>query len=213
VLTPADARPELGKAERAVVDRVAPEPGELRRLLEIRVPDLVGWGGGTAATRYADALERVQAHGDDALTEAVARGLYKLLAYKDEYEVARLHLEGVRELPEGAKIKFLLHPPVLRAMGMDRKLKLGAWFIPGFRLVRAGRRLRGTALDPFGRAEVRRVERALPDEYLALVEKGLGRGRETALAVAELAGVVRGYEDIKLANVARFRARAAELLA
>jgi indolepyruvate ferredoxin oxidoreductase len=53
----------------------------------------------------------------------------------------------------------------------------------------------------------------LPDQYLALVEKGLGRGRETALAVAELADIVRGYEDIKLANVERFRARAAELLA
>ena len=108
---------------------------------------------------------------------AVARGLHKLIAYKDEYEVARLHLLGLRDLPEGAKVKFLLHPPVLRALGMDRKLRLGAWFIPAFRVLRAGRRLRGTALDPFGRAEVRRVERALPGEYLALVESAPAESR------------------------------------
>jgi indolepyruvate ferredoxin oxidoreductase len=213
VLAPAAVSRELTKAERAVVDRLAPQGGELRRLLEIRVPDLAGWGGSSAVARYADALERVQGLGDDALTEAVARGLYKLLAYKDEYEVARLHLEGLRDLPKGAEVKFLLHPPVLRALGMDRKLRLGRWFVPAFRLLKAGRRLRGTALDPFGRAEVRRVERALPDEYLALVETAVSRDAATALAVAELPDMVRGYEDIKLANVERFRARAAELLA
>ena len=212
VLAPVAVARELRKTERAVVDRLAPEPGELRRLLEIRVPDLAGWGGASAVARYADALERVQAHGDDAVTEAVARGLYKLLAYKDEYEVARLHLEGLRDLPKGAEVKFLLHPPVLRALGMDRKLRLGRWFVPAFRLLKAGRRLRGTALDPFGRAEVRRVERALPDEYLALVETAISRDATTALAVAELPDMVRGYEDIKLGNVERFRARAAELL-
>src|SRR3954454_24948263 len=66
VLAPAQASRKLSKADRAVVDRVAPEPGELRRLLEIRVPDLAGWGGSSAVTRYAEALERVQRHGDDA---------------------------------------------------------------------------------------------------------------------------------------------------
>jgi indolepyruvate ferredoxin oxidoreductase len=211
VLAPASTVVELSRFERALVDRVAPAAGELRRVVELRVPDLVGWGGQAAAERYVDGLERVAAHGDEAVTIAAARGLHKLIAYKDEYEVARLHLDGLRDLPEGAEVKFLLHPPVLRALGMERKLRLGAWFIPAFRALRAGRRLRGTAFDPFGRAEVRRVERALPGEYLSLVEAGFARG--VALEVAELFDVVRGYEDIKLRNVARFRERAAELLA
>jgi indolepyruvate ferredoxin oxidoreductase len=209
ILDPGSVAVELARAERALVDRLAPAEGELRRLLEIRIPDLFGWGGRPAAERYAEALETVAVRGDEALTLAVARGLHKLIAYKDEYEVARLHLLGLRDLPEGAKVKFLLHPPVLRALGMDRKLRLGAWFIPAFRLLRAGRRLRGTALDPFGRAEVRRVERALADEYLALVESAPA---EVAVPVAELADVVRGYEDIKLANVERFREAADKLL-
>jgi indolepyruvate ferredoxin oxidoreductase len=76
-------------------------------------------------------------------------------------------------------------------------------------MLRAGRRLRGTALDPFGRAEVRRVERALPEEYLALVEAAPAA---VAVSVADLADVVRGYEDIKLANVERFRDEADKLL-
>jgi indolepyruvate ferredoxin oxidoreductase len=76
-------------------------------------------------------------------------------------------------------------------------------------MLRAGRRLRGTALDPFGRAEVRRVERALPGEYLSLVAAAPA---EAAVAVAELADVVRGYEDIKLANVERFRDEADRIL-
>jgi indolepyruvate ferredoxin oxidoreductase len=209
VLSPADERPALSRAERALVDRLAPAEGELRRVLEIRIPDLFGWGGRAAAERYASELEAVVGRGDEALTIAVARGLHKLTAYKDEYEVARLHLLGLRDLPKGAKVKFLLHPPVLRALGMERKLKLGAWFIPAFRALRAGRRLRGTAFDPFGRAEVRRVERALPGEYLALVASAPA---EIAVAVAELADVIRGYEDIKLRNVERFRDEADKLL-
>jgi indolepyruvate ferredoxin oxidoreductase len=209
ILSPADARPELTRAERALVDRLAPVDGELRRLLEIRIPDLFGWGGRRAAEGYAEALAVVAERGDDALTLAVARGLHKLTAYKDEYEVARLHLLGLRDLPKGAKVKFLLHPPLLRAMGMDRKLKLGAWFVPAFRVLRAGRRLRGTAFDPFGRAEVRRVERALPGEYLSLVAAAPD---DVAVEVAELADVVRGYEDIKLANVERFREAANEII-
>jgi indolepyruvate ferredoxin oxidoreductase len=209
VLSPADVRPELTRFERALVDGLAPAEGELRRVLEIRIPDLVGWGGRRAASEYASALAVVAERDDEALTLAVARGLHKLTAYKDEYEVARLHLLGLRDLPKGAKVKFLLHPPVLRALGMDRKLKLGAWFVPAFRLLRAGRRLRGTAFDPFGRAEVRRVERELPGEYLALVAAAPA---DVAVSVAELADVVRGYEDIKLANIERFREQADKIL-
>src|SRR6185437_8221499 len=109
------AAPALGERERVLVDAVAPASGELRRLLEIRIPDLVGWGGEAVATRYADELARVRAlesdriPGSSAVTEAVARGLHKLTAYKDEYEVARLHIEGLAALPKGARIHILLH--------------------------------------------------------------------------------------------------------
>ena len=205
----------------ALVDRVTTEPGELRDLLAVRVADLLGWGGPRAAERYVETLAGVRAReaerlpGSTAVTEAVARGLHKLTAYKDEYEVARLHLEHLRTLPAGSKITFHLHPPLLRALGMRRKLKLGRWFVPAFHVLARARGLRGTPLDPFGYAGVRRVERRLPGEYLALVERGLERlapeTQETVLAVAELPELVRGYEHIKLAGVERFRARAAEL--
>jgi indolepyruvate ferredoxin oxidoreductase len=213
----------LSDADAALVDGVTTRDGALRRLLEVRVPELAAWGGRRAARRYVDELARVSAAeqertpGATAVTEAAAAGLYKLMAYKDEYEVARLHLAGLRDLAPGTKVKFLLHPPLLRAMGLQHKVKLGRWFVPAFRLLAASRRLRGTALDPFGRAEVRRVERALPDEYLALLDRGLARlepaTAPAVVALAQLPDVVRGYEDIKLANVERFRARADELLA
>ena len=85
------------------------------------------------------------------------------------------------------------------------------------RLLRHGRRLRGTPLDPFGYAHVRRVERSLPGEYLALVDRALERlspdTLATAIEIAELPELVRGYEAIKLAGVERFRTRGSELLA
>ncbi len=212
----------LSDADRALVDKATTHEGELRRLLDIRVPELVAWGGRGAARRYVDevarvaAVERERAADDSAIAEAVAAGLFKLVAYKDEYEVARLHLLGLRDLAPGTKVKFLLHPPALRAMGLHRKIKLGRWFVLGFRSLAAARRLRGTWLDPFGRAEVRRVERALPGEYLAMLDRALARlepaTAPTVLALAQLPDVVRGYEAIKLANVARFRAEAETLL-
>ena len=86
----------------------------------------------------------------------------------------------------------MLHPPLLRALGLKRKLKLGRWFVPAFRMLYRMRRLRGTRLDPFGRAEVRRVERALIDEYEALVDEALALltpdTHATALELLELPG-------------------------
>jgi indolepyruvate ferredoxin oxidoreductase len=228
VLEPAAGpAPELDGEARAIVDGTGAE-GELRRLLEIRVPDLVGYQDAALARRYADDVMAVAATeqqrgapGETAIAEAYARNLYKLLAYKDEYEVARLHLDAVEEARRealfgaDAKVYVMLHPPMLRAMGLDRKLKLGPWFTPVFKGLRAMRRVRGTKLDVFGRPEVRRVERALPDEYRALVARALEHlTPATHATVAQIAGLpdlVRGYEDIKLRNVGRFREEAARL--
>jgi indolepyruvate ferredoxin oxidoreductase len=221
--------PEPSDAERELVTlAIDGEQGELRRLVEIRVMELAAYQDLGYARRYAETLRRVhvaeqeRVPGSTALTEAVARQLFKLMAYKDEYEVARLHLDAVeqarlsREMGEDAKVWFNLHPPLLRAMGLDRKLKLGPWFVPAFRMLRRMRRLRGTALDPFGHAEVRRVERALIGEYEAMVDEALAHlspeTHATAVELCDLPDVISGYEEIKLRNVALWRKRAEPLL-
>src|SRR6059036_281034 len=215
-----EVRPELGREARALVERVG-ATGELRRLLEIRVPELCAYASPAYAREYVEFVRRVSlaeaamVPGETRLSEGVARYLFKLMAYKDEYEVARLHLAQdlatalAAEFPGGVTVRYHLHPPFLRALGMTRKLKLGKWFDGVFRLLVGLRRLRGTALDPFGYAEVRRVERALPGEYRALVEKALvslsPETYEAAVKLAHLPDVIRGYEAIKLRNVGRFR--------
>jgi indolepyruvate ferredoxin oxidoreductase len=211
---------------RSLVDAA---PGtELARLLDIRVPDLIGYQGEDYARSYAEFVERVREledrlAGATVVTEEVARNLYKLMAYKDEYEVARLCLdEGLAERIEarfgaGARYSYRLHPPLLRALGMKRKISLGRWARPVLALLRAMRRLRGTRFDPFGYTAVRRAERALIPEYRDAVWSALsaaGPGDHAVAAeLAALPGMIRGYERIKLASVARYRERQAELLA
>jgi indolepyruvate ferredoxin oxidoreductase len=223
VLDRRPAGPPLSPEERRLLESVTTEDSELRRLLELRVPDLVAWGGTRPARRYLSelrklaALEAERVPGSTAFTEAVAVGLHKLMAYKDEYEVARLHVQEVARLPQGSRVTLMLHPPLLRALGLGHKLALGPWFLPFVRLLARGRRLRGTPLDIFGYARMRRLERALPGEYLELVEKAAARltphTLPTALRVAQLPDQVRGYEEIKLRGVERMRAGAVELLA
>jgi indolepyruvate ferredoxin oxidoreductase len=196
--------------------------GELCRLIEIRVPELIAYQDARYAREYVDFVKRVAAAeqaatpGETRLGEGVARHLFKLMAYKDEYEVARLHLKTdlaaqlADEYPDGVQIHYQLHPPLLRAMGFQNKLKLGkGWFDTAFRVLVGMRRLRGTALDPFGKAKVRRVERELIGEYRTLIEKALTglspESYERAVKLANLPDVIRGYEDIKLRNVERFR--------
>jgi indolepyruvate ferredoxin oxidoreductase len=216
----AETKPALTAEARALVDLVGAE-GELRRLLEIRVPELIAYQNAGYARQYVEfvgkvaAAERAAVPGETTLAEGVARHLFKLMAYKDEYEVARLHLANdlaaqlAEEYPDGVQIKYALHPPILRAMGMKKKIKLGRWFDSAFRLLVTLRGLRGTAFDPFGRAEMRRVERDLIGEYRALVDKALvGLSPESharAVKLANLPDVIRGYEDIKLKNVQKFR--------
>jgi len=184
----------------------------LRRLLDIRVPELVAYQNAAYAERYLKTVTRA-ANVDERFGEAVARGLFKLMAYKDEYEVARLHLDADWSAYGPAKVKVLLHPPVLRALGMRRKVALGRSARPAFRVLRALRFLRGTPFDPFGHTVVRRTERALIGEYLYAVDQAVAHFRpdraDQATALAELPDVVRGYEQIKLDSVAEFRRRLA----
>ncbi|CAB4876439.1 unannotated protein [freshwater metagenome] len=204
--------------------------GELAELVTRLAQELHDYQDARCAREYVEAVEQVARSeagalgaGANAIALAYARGLHKLTAYKDEYEVARLHLDPVerarleQEFGPGARATIMLRPPLLAAMGLKRKVRVRFGQQPLLRLLRSCRRLRGTSFDPFGRAQVRRVERALIGEYRGLVAAALERlTPANASAVTELAAlpdVVRGYEDLKLANVERFRARAAELSA
>ncbi|MGB8650056.1 MAG: indolepyruvate ferredoxin oxidoreductase family protein [Mycobacteriales bacterium] len=200
--------------------------GETRRLVQARAQLLREHSGRRTAAEYVALVERAWVAErvlgpQTAFSEAVARGVAHLWAYKDEYEVARLLtrpelLEQVQQqVPGATKVTYNLHPPALRALGMDRKLQLGAWSRPALRLTARGRFLRGTAFDPFGRAEVRRVERELRASHTAMVERLIASLSEqtyaTAAAAAGAAELVRGYEGVKLANVERYQQTLAAL--
>ena len=189
--------------------------------VERRAADLVDYQSRELASQYVDFVDAASARerevmGDRTeLAEAVARYLYKLTAYKDEYEVARLHLRpGVADamrdaVGDFAGYRILLHPPVLRALGLKRKISMGPFQRPALVVLKTLRRLRGTPFDLFGYAKVRRVERELIAEYRTLMEAELDSltpaTYERAVKLAQLPDVIRGYEDVKLAGVERFR--------
>jgi indolepyruvate ferredoxin oxidoreductase len=219
---------ELGDQARAIVDSVGAS-GELRRLLEVRVAELCAYQDLRYAADYAAFVrrvaeaERAAVVGETRLAEAVARYLFKLMAYKDEYEVARLHTQAAAAaslaaaFPGPLRVRYHLHPPILRALGWKRKIAVGRWFDPVFHALVRLRRLRGTPFDPFGHATVRRLERALIGEYRAMVERTLAdltpATYERAVRVARLPDLVRGYEGVKLRSVERFRREARALQA
>lgn len=224
---PASGDGEVPGADVAAVRSVralvrAEQGSELARLLDVRIPELIAYQNERYARDYAETVEHVRARlGGGAVTEAVARNLYKLMAYKDEYEVARLSLDPrltadlEARFGAGSRYAFHLHPPVLRALGLRRKLRLGRGVRPVLRLLRAARVLRGTRLDVFGYARVRRAERELIAEYRDAVLRGieaLPADDPALVELAELPDLVRGYEDIKLDAVAAYRRRQAELL-
>ncbi|GAA0631784.1 indolepyruvate ferredoxin oxidoreductase family protein [Sporichthya brevicatena] len=192
--------------------------------LALRIADLTEYQDERYARRYAAdvaelraaATERVGPAEAVRLADTYARGLHKLMAYKDEYEVARLHLDAAErarvadEFGADARVSVLLHPPALRALGMKRKIRLRRTARPAFRTLYAARRLRGTRLDVFGYAQVRRVERELIEEYRAAARAAVVALRpeqvDAVQALLELPAAVTGYEEIKLARVAEFRA-------
>ena len=196
--------------------------------MAIRIGELMAYQSMSYATSYVDFVlavakrESETCPGSAELTYAVIRNLYKLMAYKDEYEVARLHLKqawneqlnGMFERPE--KIYFNLHPPLLRAMGMQRKLKLGPWFRGPLGLLYKFKRLRGTALDVFGYAKVRKEERQLIPWYRGVIEQVLMRlqpeNKAAALMIANAPDAIRGYEEIKMARVAETKETVAKQL-
>lgn len=204
----------------------SPLAGPTREAAAVRAAHLAEYEGERLARSYVAAVEEAW-HAERRVTvrtdfsRAVAVGLHRVLAYKDEYEVARLltapdFLASIHEqLPGARRLRYRLHPPLLRALGLRKKISVGATWRPFLHLLARLRFVRGTAFDPFGYARIRRTERALAREYAALVSTlAATLDRENydhALAVAGAIDLVCGYEGIKLANVERYRQRLAEL--
>ena len=187
-----------------------------------RAAELTAYQNGAWAKQYSDFVADV-ARRAPALEETVARYLYKLMAYKDEYEVARLLTSPkfARQIEETWEqvdsISFNLHPPLLRRFGVKKKMKLGAWLRTPLRMLAAMKSLRGGALDVFGYSAHRRAERALIDWYRALIAQVMDRVTDQnfaqALEIAALPDQIRGYESIKEANIVKVKKLAEEKLA
>jgi indolepyruvate ferredoxin oxidoreductase len=205
----------------------------LDELVARRVEFLTGYQNAAFARRYADLVERVRKVESDRLggatrlTEAVARYYFKLLAIKDEYEVARLHSDPAFQQKIAAqfegdyKLNFHLAPPLLAKpdpmTGKVRKISFGPWMLRAFGVLARLKFLRGTALDVFGRTEERQMERALITEYETLVDELLSRlaadNHALAVELASLPEEIRGYGHVKARHVAAARTKQAALLA
>jgi len=196
-----------------------PETMPLDELIAHRARELAAYQDEAYAGRYRRQVEATAAAGSEALTRAVAVNLYKLMAYKDEYEVARLYTDGRfaayrAETFKGGRAKVWLAPPILApkdAEGRPRKLAFGAWMLDlGFPLLAKLKRLRGTPLDPFGRTAERCVERALIAEYEADLARLLSELTPERLALAvQIASVpdqIRGFGHVKAAGLTTAKA-------
>ena len=199
----------------------AAPPDGLEERIAFRERHLAAYQDAGLARRYRALVDRAA---DPRLREAVALGYHKLLAVKDEYEVARLHLttlEAARAAFEGRlRPTFHLAPPFLPGRDVDgrpRKRAFGPWMLQVFHLLARLRRLRGTWADPFARLPERRMERRLIADYEAdMAEVLAGVGPQTldlAVALAELPLAIRGFGPVKAAAAEAAARRRAELLA
>ena len=218
----------------AMPERQAGEtaPASLDDTIARRVGELTAYQDAAYAKRYSALVERVRdaeaksASGLSGLAETVARSYFKLLAYKDEYEVARLHSDGsfmkqVHDRFEGDfKLTFHLAPPLVASRDAEsgelQKRVYGSWMMGVFKVLARLKGLRGTPFDVFGYTAERRMERRLIGEYEATVEELLGGlGPDThglAVEIAALPETMRGFGHVKERNVAAAKTREAELL-
>jgi indolepyruvate ferredoxin oxidoreductase len=200
--------------------------GTARELLERRAADLLAYQGQRPAARLIELAQRAwtqeRAITDRTeLSEAVVQNFFKLIAYKDEYEVARMltdpaFLESVQaQVPGGQNVTYKLHPPVLKALGRKKKIGMGPRSHVALRLLAKGKFLRGSIFDPFGHTQMRRIERRLIDHYeqtmSTLLQDLTADSYDRAVAVASAPDLVRGYEEVKMANLDRYAARLGEL--
>lgn len=212
------------EAAGAIVPRALPRADDLASLVDRRAAHLVAYQGKGLARRYRSriaAAEKV----DPEIATVMARAYHKLLSYKDEYEVSRLHSETLRAAVDARftdvrAVRFHLAPPFLGgtdASARPRKRVFGPWVLGAMGVLRRFRFLRGTPFDPFGRTAERRMERALVKEYerdMETVLHGLSPGtRDIALELAALPLEIRGFGPVKAQAATAAAARRAELLA
>jgi indolepyruvate ferredoxin oxidoreductase len=201
--------------------------------VERRVKFLTDYQNAAYAARYRALVEKVKAAetarapGKCGLADAVARYLFKLMAYKDEYEVARLYTDGafrkqVEAEFDGDNFRFEFHlaPPVLaridKTTGLPRKMSFGPWMMSAFRLLAKFRFLRGTALDPFGRTLERRTERRLITDYEEMLDEVLAKltaeNHHLAVGLAVIPEKIRGFGHVKQRHLTAAKADEAALL-
>jgi indolepyruvate ferredoxin oxidoreductase len=226
-------RAKVEAAARPSLREDAPAAQGVAEVVERRAQFLADYQDAAYARRYrelvglVEAAEKTRARGRSGLAEAVARGLFKLMAYKDEYEVARLYTSGeflqrLNQQFEGDfMLEFNLAPPLLAPRdphtGELQKRRYGPWVFRAFKLLARLRRLRGTAFDLFGRTEERRMERRLIAEYEAVVRE-LAQALDPdnhplAIEIASLPQQMRGFGHVKERNVKKAKEREASLLA
>ncbi|NBB82743.1 MAG: indolepyruvate ferredoxin oxidoreductase family protein [Alphaproteobacteria bacterium] len=242
---------DLAAVEAVVAEARGPDrdarrlSGSVEETIDRRQAFLTDYHDAAYAARYRDRVDRVRAAEEAAagapptdaegrtppgalpLTEAVAQTLYRLMAIKDEYEVARLYTDGrflkqLRDQFDGdVKLRLHLAPPLLAERdpetGHLKKRTYGPWMLKAFGVLARFKRLRGTRWDIFGYTEERRMERRLIGAYEAVVDEVIGGltadNRDLAVEIAKVAGEIKGFGHVKEANLKVAKAREAELLA
>jgi indolepyruvate ferredoxin oxidoreductase len=220
----------------AIEALVKPAPEAARDSLKIsesfdemvarRVDFLTRYQNAAYAARYKALVEKVKAAeavktpGECALTETVARYLFKLMAYKDEYEVARLYSDThfinqvMGSFDGDLKLEFHLAPPLFarknKVTGEPQKMAFGPWMLSAFRVLSKFRFLRGTPLDIFGYTAERKIERQLIADYEAMLGEIMDRlapaSHATAVALAAIPEKIRGFGHVKLRHLAAAKA-------
>jgi indolepyruvate ferredoxin oxidoreductase len=230
-------------ADPAAIDKLAAPAGattdardlsqSFDEMVERRVAYLTAYQDAAYAKRYRGRIDAVKAAeagkapGKCGLAEAVARNLFKLMAYKDEYEVARLYGDGaflrqVAQEFDGERLRFSFHlaPPLLARRdprtGVPRKITFGPWMLTGFKLLLRLKFLRGTAFDPFGYSAERRLERKLIADYEATLDELLAKldadNHHLAVAIAAIPEKIRGFGHVKARHLAAAKADETTLL-
>ncbi len=224
-------RPTAPEA-RALIDAVGAH-GEVKRLLEIRVPELIAYQDLAYAKRYLATVKRAidaekrENTASTALSEAVVRYLFKLMAYKDEYEVARLQTDPAflaklkLQFPQGHGVRYHLAPPLFAkrdpVTGELQKREFGPWVFVAFKFLARLKGLRGGAFDVFGKTEERRQERQLVEDYVEQVEEIVATlnpwNHAAAVELASVPDEIRGYGHVKEQSIVAAKTLQAQRLA
>jgi indolepyruvate ferredoxin oxidoreductase len=220
-------------ARPAAIDPVRQISKSFEEMVARRVEFLTAYQNAAYAERYrhrvaaAKAAEAAKAPGQSGFAEAVARYLFKLMAYKDEYEVARLYtdpafLAQVKNEVDGDKLRLTFHlaPPLLarrnKTTGEPRKMSFGPWMMKVFEVLAKLKGLRGTVLDPFGYTAERRTERQLVRDYEALVDEMIAQltpdNHHLAVGLAVIPEKIRGFGPVKMRHLKAAKADEAALL-